>query len=845
MADTTIDNYRVLSQLTSGSSRRVYLVEHAAFPNRTLALKLMQNAPFTTQEQREQFLREAQTFKILQHPHILPVIDAGIHDNLPYIVSAYAAQGSLRRYLQRQGGKPLPTEEALTILAQVGQALKYAHRHNVIHRNLKPENILFNSRNEVLLTDFGLTSTQAASTSKTEASSYMAPEQFLGMTNRQTDQYALGCIAYELFTGQRVFTGGDAVSLMQKHIAAQPIPPTQHNPAISPSLEQAILKALARQNHERHIDIDTFLVALGAPLQTTSPQLGIIPIPKVIPSADLSAQPQFSSPTNIETSLETTLPRTPVVMPSPQPGLQEITLPRTPVTALQAIEQHQAIPGSPSLELANAVLADEATLPQSTPMRAATVAAAMGTTSQIPSQLANLLTTIVPLPRRQQPFVFTRPIILRLALIALVLLGSGLLFFALHQTSPNTNLPQHGNGSSIAQGNTTATSTTGHLGTSPTASGNASSTATSGQIPPPTFGVSPTVSTQPGSSPTPGITATPDPQADGTPSDPDATPTPNNPSGNNPPPAPTPTPNNPPGNNPPPAPTPTPNPQPGGNPPPPGTPNLVVSAGITTSSSPIWNQQFSASYTVSNIGNGTFYLRMLIIAMRGPHNENVDLGVDYNGTPIQPGQSRTISLSTANLAGKCTTCGAGTYTIFASVLLPNGQFWPNPPTINGAQSQEQINVSAIYGTFVAATQDVPGTAIAPIPFGATVYISAPATPAATYTPTSDGNCRFSPVLTDPNGMRYNFGRPCGPKIDPAANDPNAYIGQLLYGIQCNGASTPTWYAAGTNTQFTLDPTIYCGGNTSQPALLSLLYNDTPGGYGNNTGGYNVTIGITP
>lgn len=143
----------------------------------------------------------------------------------------------------------------------------------------------------------------------------------------------------------------------------------------------------------------------------------------------------------------------------------------------------------------------------------------------------------------------------------------------------------------------------------------------------------------------------------------------------------------------PPTPTNTPTATPTNTPtPPPGSPNLVVSAGVYTYSPAVWNQHFDANYTVQNIGNGPFDLRSLVIGMRGPHNENIDLGGDNDSTPIQPGQSRNIFLSTANLAGNCSTCGVGTYTIFASVWMTDGSYWQCPPTINGAQCQVTFNV---------------------------------------------------------------------------------------------------------------------------------------------------------
>src|SRR6266700_249981 len=154
--DTTIGNYHVLSTVAYGSFGRVYLARHSVLANRTVALKLMHTVPLSSTEEHQQFLNEAKILELLQHPFILPILDVGIHDGSPYIVSEYAEGGSLRQYLKERRGHPCELEEALTILSQIGQGLQYAHQQNIIHRDIKPENILFNGNGEALLADFGL-----------------------------------------------------------------------------------------------------------------------------------------------------------------------------------------------------------------------------------------------------------------------------------------------------------------------------------------------------------------------------------------------------------------------------------------------------------------------------------------------------------------------------------------------------------------------------------------------------------------------------------------------------------------------------------------------------------------
>jgi serine/threonine protein kinase len=196
-----IGNYRLVKEIASGSYGTVYQAQHIIFDERPLvALKLLYTA-FRSPKDRAQFIQEAQVLNKLKHPHILRILDAGFHNSVPYLVTDYASGGSLRERLDRQAGKPLPVEEALTILTQIGQALHAAHQQTIVHRDLKPENILFNEKGEALLADFGLA--VILSTKRTKeigrggTPAYMAPEQFEGMISTKSDQYALGCIAYE------------------------------------------------------------------------------------------------------------------------------------------------------------------------------------------------------------------------------------------------------------------------------------------------------------------------------------------------------------------------------------------------------------------------------------------------------------------------------------------------------------------------------------------------------------------------------------------------------------------------------------------------------------------------
>src|SRR5947207_2984882 len=221
-----IGNYRIVEELSSGTFGRVYLAQHLILTERKVAIKLL-HAHLGTQKERDKFLQEARLLEKLKQDHILPIIDVGFSDGFPYLMAEYAPNGSLRDYIKRQSHNLLPVDEAIRILTQIGQALHYAHQQKVIHRDLKPENILFNAKSDALLADFGIamvldTTSSIKQVDYSGTPAYMAPEQFEGIISRKSDQYALGCIAYELVTGHKPFTATSLEVLWYKHTKEQP-----------------------------------------------------------------------------------------------------------------------------------------------------------------------------------------------------------------------------------------------------------------------------------------------------------------------------------------------------------------------------------------------------------------------------------------------------------------------------------------------------------------------------------------------------------------------------------------------------------------------------------------------
>jgi tetratricopeptide (TPR) repeat protein len=257
-----IGNYQIISLINSGAFGSVYKAEHLHLKERITAIKFLH--AYMAPTEHVHFVQEAQFLSSLEHRYILPLIDFGFDGGLPYLIAKYAVGGSLRDRLLHQ--LPLSTEQAVTILSHIGQALQYAHTSHIIHRDLKPENILFNAQGEALLADFGIATVLSSTSVKRSAiigtPSYMAPEQFRGMVSKESDQYALGCIAYELFTGHKPFTAPDFIAMGFKHATEPPISPRQLNAQVLPGCEAAILKALAKQRADRHASVEVFLTAL-------------------------------------------------------------------------------------------------------------------------------------------------------------------------------------------------------------------------------------------------------------------------------------------------------------------------------------------------------------------------------------------------------------------------------------------------------------------------------------------------------------------------------------------------------------------------------------------------------
>ncbi len=258
--------YQVKAKIACGASGCVYLAQHDILSKRMAALKVMHSSHLHLHQEEDRFFREAEILATLSHPHILFIYDFGIDEDegLPYLVMEYAPNGSLRDLLNSDPQHLLPMAQALSILTQIGEALFYAHQKRIVHRDVKPENILFNAKGEALLTDFSIAIEQDTTHIEKEIDvigtpTYMAPEQFDGHVSRRSDQYALGCISYELLTGRKPFQAHNTGILIQKHKYENPVPLTQLNPQIPLHIEHAVLKALSKNLYNRYENVSHFI----------------------------------------------------------------------------------------------------------------------------------------------------------------------------------------------------------------------------------------------------------------------------------------------------------------------------------------------------------------------------------------------------------------------------------------------------------------------------------------------------------------------------------------------------------------------------------------------------------
>jgi len=263
--DTIIDGrYRVLSRLGSGGMADVYLAEDQLL-GRRLAVKVLHHHFAEDQEFVERFRREASSAAALSHPNIVGIFDRGEWDGTYYIAMEYVPGSSLKALVREQGA--LEAVVAIDIVTQILQAAKFAHARGVIHRDLKPHNVILDEEGRARVTDFGIAHAGASDMTVTGSimgtAQYLSPEQAQGhAVSAASDLYAVGVILYELLTGVVPFDGETAVAIAFKQVSAQPPAPSTVNPAVPGALDEIVLRALAKDPAARYQSADEFIVAL-------------------------------------------------------------------------------------------------------------------------------------------------------------------------------------------------------------------------------------------------------------------------------------------------------------------------------------------------------------------------------------------------------------------------------------------------------------------------------------------------------------------------------------------------------------------------------------------------------
>src|SRR6266704_596076 len=303
-----LGNYRLVQLIARGNFADVYLGEHLSLST-LAAIKILHTE--LTGEEVEKFLTQARTFSSLNHPHIVRVLEFGTENNTPFLVMDYAANGTLRQL--HPGGTRLPLSTVVTYVKQIADALQYVHDQNLVHRDIKPHNMLLGPNYEIWLSDFGIAIVSQSIGYQLQKSQefegtilYAAPEQIRGRPRIASDQYALGVVVYEWLTGSCPFYGS-IEEIARLHTLSPPPPLREKVPTTSLAVEQAVLKALAKDPNERFESVQEFAKALERASRPGQPGMGTRQTspPSLPPSSPLP--PKTSSPGSTTPTPQVTL----------------------------------------------------------------------------------------------------------------------------------------------------------------------------------------------------------------------------------------------------------------------------------------------------------------------------------------------------------------------------------------------------------------------------------------------------------------------------------------------------------------------------------------------------------
>jgi len=257
--------YRILRKLGSGGMAAVYLAEDEDL-GRRVAIKILDSRYAEDDNFLERFRREAKSAAGLSHPNIVSIYDRGESDGHAYIAMEVIEGRSLKELIKTRG--PLPIAKAIDYARQILAALRFAHKNGIVHRDIKPHNILVGPEDRLKVTDFGIA--RAGDAGMTETGSimgtahYLSPEQARrSSVTAQSDLYSVGVVLYEMLTGQVPFSGDSLPEIVMKHVTDTPRPPSTVVAGIPPELDQIVLRALAKTARERYASAEEFSEDLG------------------------------------------------------------------------------------------------------------------------------------------------------------------------------------------------------------------------------------------------------------------------------------------------------------------------------------------------------------------------------------------------------------------------------------------------------------------------------------------------------------------------------------------------------------------------------------------------------
>src|SRR5215210_7378083 len=246
--------YRVIRRLGSGGMANVYLAEDEEL-GRRVAIKVLDEKHANDEQFVERFRREAKNAASLSHPNIVSIYDRGEAEGTYYIAMEYIEGRTLKDLILARG--PLPVERAVSYARQILGAVRLAHRKGIVHRDIKPHNVLVDTDGRLKVTDFGIA--RAGASQMTEAGSiigtaqYLSPEQARGApVDQRSDIYSVGVLLYELLTGSVPFTGDTPVEIAMKHLSAVPEPPSKKRPDVTRGIDLAVVRALAKDPADRY-----------------------------------------------------------------------------------------------------------------------------------------------------------------------------------------------------------------------------------------------------------------------------------------------------------------------------------------------------------------------------------------------------------------------------------------------------------------------------------------------------------------------------------------------------------------------------------------------------------------